>query len=139
MDFGASRTYSRKFVDKYIRIIKSAADNDREGVLKWSKELKFLTGYETKTMEDAHIDAVLILGEAFAKDEVFDFGTQNTTRRINDLVPVMLQHRLTPPPEETYSLHRKMSGAFLLCAKLKSKIKCKDLFDEIWKNYQFSS
>lgn len=139
MDFGASRTYSRKFVDIYIRIIKSAADNDREGVLKWSRELKFLTGYETKTMEDAHIDAVLILGEAFAKNDIFDFGTQNTTRRINDLVPVMLQHRLTPPPEETYSLHRKMSGAFLLCAKLKSKIKCKDLFDEIWNNYKFSS
>ena len=139
LDFGASRTYSKNFVDKYIRIIRAAADNDREGVLKWSRELKFLTGYETKTMEDAHVDAVLILGEAFRKDEEFDFSAQQTTKRINDLVPVMLQHRLTPPPEETYSLHRKMSGAFLLCAKLKSKIKCKDLFDQVWNNYKFST
>ncbi|CAF1005696.1 unnamed protein product [Brachionus calyciflorus] len=139
LDFGASRTYSRKFVDKYIRIIKAAADNDREGVLKWSRELKFLTGYETKMMEDAHVDAVLILGEAFRKDEEFDFGKQKTTRRINDIIPVMVEHRLTPPPEETYSLHRKMSGAFLLCAKLQAKIKCKDLFDDIYNNYKFSS
>ncbi|RNA25867.1 atypical kinase mitochondrial-like isoform X1 [Brachionus plicatilis] len=137
LDFGASRTYSKMFVDKYIRIIKAAADNDRQGVLEWSRDLKFLTGYETKTMEEAHIDAVLILGEAFAKNEVFDFGKQNTTKRINDLVPVMLQHRLTPPPEETYSLHRKMSGAFLLCAKLKSKIQCKDLFDEYYDRKAF--
>lgn len=54
----------------------------------------------------AHSDAVLILGEAFRRDEPFDFGLQETTRRINELVPVMLQHRLTPPPDETYSLHR---------------------------------
>ncbi len=57
-------------------------------------------------MEQAHSDAVLILGEAFQKDEIFDFGAQETTRKINELVPVMLKYRLTPPPEETYSLHR---------------------------------
>lgn len=139
LDFGATRSYSSKFVDKYIRVIRAAADNDREGIIKWSRELKFLTGYETKNMDDAHSDAVLILGEAFKKDEPFDFSSQNTTRRINDLVPVMLKYRLTPPPEETYSLHRKMSGAFLLCAKLKANINCKPLFEEVWSKYKFES
>lgn len=139
LDFGATREYSSNFVDKYIRVIHSAANKDKEGILKWSRELKFLTGYETKAMDDAHAEAVLILGEAFNNDGIFDFSKQDTTRRINDLVPVMLKHRLTPPPEETYSLHRKMSGAFLLCAKLKAKINCKPLFDEVWKNYKFQS
>jgi aarF domain-containing kinase len=106
IDFGATREFSKMFVDKYIRIIRAAADGDRESILKWSRDLKFLTGYETKAMENAHTDAVLILGEAFATDGEFDFGKQNTTKRINNLVPVMLKHRLTPPPEETYSLHR---------------------------------
>ena len=89
-------------------------------------------------MEKAHIDAVMILGEAFAKDGPFDFQTQDTTRRIHNLIPVMLKHRLTPPPEETYSLHRKMSGAFLLCTKLSAKINCKRIFDPIWQNYKFN-
>ena len=137
IDFGATREYSKQFVDKYIRIIRGAADGDRESVLKWSRELKFLTGYETKMMENAHVDAVCILGEAFSHNAEFDFGQQKTTKRINDLVPVMLKYRLTPPPEETYSLHRKMSGAFLLCAKLKAKINCKSLFDKIWTEYNF--
>ena len=90
-------------------------------------------------MEKAHIDAVMILGEAFRSTGPFDFGTQNTTLRIQRLVPTMLNHRLTPPPEESYSLHRKMSGAFLLCAKLNAKIECDELFDRVWSNYQFDS
>ncbi|KAK6998741.1 Atypical kinase coq8a mitochondrial, partial [Biomphalaria glabrata] len=89
-------------------------------------------------MEDAHCDAVAILGEAFSVD-VFDFGQQSVTARVQSLIPVMMKHRLTPPPEETYSLHRKMSGAFLLCAKLKAQVNCKSLFDKIWKNYQFEN
>jgi len=35
-------------MDMYIQVIKSAADGDREGVLKMSQAMGFLTGYETK-------------------------------------------------------------------------------------------
>ena len=51
------------------------------------------------------------------------------------LVPVMLNQRLKAPPEETYSLHRKMSGAFLLSAKLGAKIDCKSFFDDVIARY----
>ena len=87
-------------------------------------------------MEDAHCDAVQILGEAYSQ-KVFDFGSQDTTARIHNLIPVMVKHRLTPPPEETYSLHRKMSGTFLLCAKLRGRVACSELFHEIWENYKY--
>lgn len=33
-------------------------------------------------MEDAHVEAVMILGEAFRYDRPFDFGSQDTTKRI---------------------------------------------------------
>ena len=87
-------------------------------------------------MEEAHIDAVMILGEVFQRAEPFDFGAQNTTRRIQALVPTMLKHRLCPPPEEIYSLHRKLSGIFLLIAKLNVKFECKSMFDKVYKAYR---
>lgn len=139
LDFGACREYDKSFVDKYMRVIKAAADRDESKVLEYSMDLGFLTGYEAKVMQKAHVDAVMILGEAFSRDGPFNFGMQDTTRRIQNLVPVMLQHRLTPPPEETYSLHRKLSGIFLLCAKLRADINCKELFDEIYARYRFQS
>ena len=88
-------------------------------------------------MKDAHVEAVMILGEAFRENRPFSFGSQDTTARIQNLVPIMLKHRLTAPPEESYSLHRKMSGCFLLCSKLKASINCKPMFDDMWNNYTF--
>ncbi|XP_034839318.2 atypical kinase COQ8B, mitochondrial isoform X1 [Maniola hyperantus] len=138
LDFGATRQYSKEFMDQYIEIIKAASEGDREAILKKSLEMKFLTGYESKIMEETHVDTVLIMGEVFTMkgSGEFDFGAQNTTRRIQAVVPTILTHRLCPPPEEIYSLHRKLSGVFLLCSKMKIKMNCRDMFEEIYQQYK---
>lgn len=92
-------------------------------------------------MEETHVDTVMIMGEVFTSDGSgeFDFSTQQTTRRIQALVPTILTHRLCPPPEEIYSLHRKLSGVFLLCSKLKIKMNCRTMFQEIYEQYKTNS
>ncbi|XP_074133648.1 atypical kinase COQ8B, mitochondrial [Sminthopsis crassicaudata] len=135
LDFGASRKFGSEFTDHYIEVVKAAADGDRVRVLKKSQDLKFLTGYETKAFSEAHVEAVMILGEPFASTGPYDFGAGDTARRVQNLVPVMLRHRLCPPPEETYALHRKLAGAFLACARLGANIPCGDLFHEVYQNY----
>ena len=36
-------------------------------------------------------------------------------------MPIMLKNRLKGPPKEVYSLHRMLSGCFLLNMQLKAK------------------
>ena len=37
-------------------------------------------------MNNAHAESVLILGECFREDKVFDFGALKTTQRMQELV-----------------------------------------------------
>jgi len=136
LDFGATRSFDQKFLSDYLRIIKAAADNNRELVLNLSKEMGFLTGYESKAMEEAHVDMVMIMGEVFQYDGEFDFGSQNSTKRIQSLLPIILHQRLAPPPEEIYSIHRKLSGIFLLCSRLKAKFMCRKLFFDTYEQFK---
>lgn len=137
LDFGASREYPDEFVDPYIKVLIAASKNDRNAIRDLSIQLGYLTGAESKPMLDAHIDSVLTLAEPFQSSgpQVYDFRDQTITDRVRGLIPVMVRERLAPPPEETYSLHRKLSGAFLLCARLGSRVPCRDLFEKAVETY----
>ncbi|KAI1262429.1 ABC1-domain-containing protein [Xylariaceae sp. FL1019] len=132
LDFGASREFPEEFVAQYLSLLAAAARRDREAVIDLSQRLGYLTGHESRTMLDAHVASILTLSEPFLQSapEVYDFADQTITERVRDLIPVMVRERLSPPPEETYSLHRKLSGAFLLCARLESRVACRGLFED---------
>lgn len=130
LDFGASREYPGEFVRQYVRLLDAASRADRDAVRVLSVHLGYLTGHESKAMLDAHVDSILTIAEPFlaSAPAVYDFHDQTITERVKALIPLMLHERLAPPPEETYSLHRKLSGAFLLCARLGSKVPCREMF-----------
>lgn len=86
-------------------------------------------------MINAHIASMLALGEPFRPDALnpYPFANQTITSRVKSQIPIMLKHRLTPPPKETYSLNRKLSGAFLLCSRLGSNVSCRDIWNDVTK------
>jgi len=88
-------------------------------------------------MINAHVQSMILLGTPFRRitSQPFDFAGQKVTDQIRDFIPIMLRNRLTPPPKETYSLNRKLSGAFLLCTRLKAKVDCATIWDEIARMY----
>ena len=132
LDFGASRAYPEAFITTYVRTLIAASKNDRQKCHDLSIELGYLTGMESQAMIDAHVSSVTTIAEPFmtSSPDLYDFSNQTITDRVRELIPTMIRERLAPPPEETYSLHRKLSGAFLLCARLGSKVPCKELFVE---------
>jgi aarF domain-containing kinase len=130
LDFGASRDFPAKFVEPYVALLIAASKGDRDSCQKYSIELGYLTGREGPEMLKAHVDSILTLAEPFLENapEVYDFEDQTITDRVRSNIGLMLRERQAPPPEETYSLHRKLSGAFLLCARLKSKVPAREMF-----------
>ncbi|KAK1408909.1 hypothetical protein QVD17_41061 [Tagetes erecta] len=137
IDFGAARSYAKTFVDDYLRMVVACANSDREGVLKMSQRLGFLTGKESEIMLESHVQAAFVVGLPFARPGDYDFRANNITQSLSNIGGTMLRHRLTPPPDEVYSLHRKLAGAFLACIKIGAVVPCRDLLLQVYESYKF--
>ncbi|KAF5329359.1 hypothetical protein D9619_009181 [Psilocybe cf. subviscida] len=141
VDFGATRTYSKEFMDSWFSILQAATLGDRDACIDWSLKVGYLTGQENELMLDAHVNSMTLLATPFKPDTSMPFafgqGTQwsEITAQIRAQIPVMLQHRLTPPPKETYSLNRKLSGAFLLASRLGATVDTRAIWDKVVGKY----
>ncbi|KAL1937976.1 hypothetical protein VTO73DRAFT_12726 [Trametes versicolor] len=142
VDFGATREYSKEFIDNWLHLLSAAVAEDRDACVEWSLKLGYLTGQENEVMLDAHVKSMVLLGTPFkaTTPQPFTFGPGSAwadiTAEIRAQIPVMLQHRLTPPPRETYSLNRKLSGAFLLASRLGAEVDCRKLWTDVVEGYR---
>ncbi|PPQ93501.1 hypothetical protein CVT25_005242 [Psilocybe cyanescens] len=143
VDFGATRTYSKEFMDSWLALLQAAAVGDREACIEWSLKVGYLTGQENSLMLDAHVNSMTLLATLFKSEtqQPFSFGQgsqwADITAAIRAQIPVMLNHRLTPPPKETYSLNRKLSGSFLLASRLGAEVDTKAIWDKVVGKYRF--
>ena len=135
IDFGAARDYGEEFCNNYMMIVHGGAKKDKEQVLKYSKDIGFLTGYENDVFKDSHNLAIHAIAAPFNSTGKFDFGNTEMTKTIYQLIPLMLRHRLKSPPSEIYTLHRKLSGVYLMCIHLKAQVDVKAHFEQIYEKY----
>ncbi|KAG7388772.1 putative aarF domain-containing protein kinase 4 [Phytophthora pseudosyringae] len=135
VDFGAARAYPKPFVDDYFNIVWAAANEDEKTLVDYSIKMHFLTGDESPVMMRAHVAAGMVVGEPFRSHEPFDFQKSKLTTRLGQHTEVFMHGRLTPPPQEVYSLHRKLAGAFLMCIKLRAVVPCRSVLEDVQRQY----
>ncbi|KJP86461.1 Atypical/ABC1/ABC1-A protein kinase [Plasmodium fragile] len=138
IDFGATRYYDNEFVDNYLRLVKASVEEDQSKIYHYSYKLNFFVGKEIEEMKNSHIKSVILVGEPF-KYPVYDFANNDIAKQIYKLLPTIIYNRLVPPRSEIYTLHRKLSGSFLICMKLKAKVKAAQIFNSIYDNYKFTT
>jgi aarF domain-containing kinase len=95
IDFGATREYSKEFVDGYLRVVWASANRDEETLMAQSRRMGFLTGEENDAMLHAHKMSGFTVGEPFWTDEPFDFRGSEISTRMGEHTSVFLKHRLT--------------------------------------------
>jgi aarF domain-containing kinase len=137
IDFGATREFPKEFVDGYLRIVWANANRDEATLMEQSRKMGFLTGEENDLMLNAHKLSGFTVGEPFATDEPFDFQGSRISSRMSEHTSVFFKHRLTPPPEEVYTLHRKLAGAYMLCIKLGAVVRCRDMLEDVVREHTF--
>ena len=132
LDLGAGRDFEEDFLDNYMQVVWGAYKDDRDAILNHSHNIGFLTGDENKEMLNAHYKGTMIVGEPFRTKagELYDFGVAGLTEKVQDIMPTMAKYRLTPPPEEIYSLHKKIIGTYLMCIKLKARVPAREILEE---------
>lgn len=140
IDFGACQQYEPEFADNYLRLVRACADGyaERDAIVHLSRELGFLTGDESLLMLEAHVNAAVLVGSPFAaQSQPYDFGRQDIAKRIASDVSTMIKHRLTPPREEVYTLHRRLNGCFQLAARVGARIRARDILLEAYDNHEW--
>ncbi|CAO1634110.1 unnamed protein product [Parajaminaea phylloscopi] len=146
IDFGATREYERGFMDDWLRLLLSAIRGDHDECRRWSMKVGYLLTdssgecIESDAMVHSHVTSMALLGSPFRTKAGarYDFaGHAALTDQIKAHIPTMLRERKTPPPKETYSLNRKLSGTFLLCSKLAAQVDCAAVLRDVIDGYEF--
>jgi len=93
-----------------------------------------LTGEENKEMFNAQYKGTMIVGEPFRTKpgELYDFGQAGITQKVHSILPTLSKHRLTPPPQEVYSLHKKIIGSYLMCIKLRAQVPARSILEDTY-------
>ncbi|KAJ3755059.1 ABC1-domain-containing protein [Lentinula raphanica] len=157
IDFGATREFGPEFLHGWQRLLEAAASLDLtkpetlhespawDACINESISIGYLVGgpgegesFESPEMIEAHVTSLALLAYPFNErtSQPVQFGEgsefkRNTERIRNELIPVMLRERKKGPPRETYSLNRKLSGAFLLASRLGATIPARDIWEDV--------
>lgn len=124
LDFGATRTYSKKIVSAYKKFFAAAIAEDREAVFSSARAIGYFQQEMREDQRELLLDLLLMATEPFRTEGGYDFAKSDLGRRLGDIgmeLSVEKGYWHTPPADALF-LHRKLGGMYLLANRLQARV-----------------
>lgn len=129
LDFGATRALSAPVVERYRRITRAIVAGDLRAVRDGAIEIGYVTPADGGAVIDAAVALIMLVCEPLRHRGAFDFGASDLPARARamGLDLAFRQGLLRAPPADTLFLHRKLAGAYLVCARIGARVNVRAL------------
>jgi len=127
IDFGATRKYSRDFIQKYIYLLELVAAHKTSELKNFLIEFQFMDPRESQSAFIAFEKLLQVAIRPFftknLKNNLFDFADSNYIEESKLAVNVLTRELVySPPPHSILFLHRKLAGVYSILKNLEAKI-----------------
>lgn len=124
LDFGATREYSDRFSDGYLKAFACVIKHDEQGLNAALTQIGFFSQTILPEQREAVLNLVKMACEPMLLDEDYDFKASGLAQKLREAGTIlsMEQDYWHTPPADALFLHRKIGGMYLLAARIGAKV-----------------
>ncbi len=130
IDFGATKNPPKEFLMGYQKLLLACVYQDKEMFFHHLYEMNYLSSDKVSN-ENFFWDYAKVLGSPFQED-YYDWGESNIADKILELAPRLFSEiSVGNPPKHSVFLDRKISGVFFVLQKLRARVDCMSVLNEV--------
>ena len=143
LDFGATRRFSRPFLEQYYNIVAGAYNDDEAQILNGAEGIGLMRTQFSDAVRESFIEVCRLIIEPFVDPQAhpgrvpeewlttageYRWGPTDLPKRVSSAVAKAAMSRyFRVPPREIVFLHRRLVGVFVLVAVLNGELKSHEL------------
>lgn len=135
LDFGATQLYAPPRRDAMRALLQATVEGNDEDIARAAAQVGYLAEDDPARYRQAFVDLLRIAAEPARRNAPFTFSGSDLPQRMRDaLVQLRLRDKFNRiPPMDVLYLHRKISGQYLLMARLKVTLPMREIVREVLK------
>lgn len=122
LDFGATESFEKKFINSYRRMIKGSVTQDDELFMLAAKELGFITPTDSEEYVRAFKKLCYDIVEPYHQNKEYDWKESDLLGRVFKQAIRFKNFDLRTPPKNLLFLDRKTAGVYIFLSILHAKI-----------------
>lgn len=124
LDFGATREFKARFTSNYRKLAIAAVHGDRDAMALAAEKVGYSIGDEDTRYRELILDLLMLGLEPLRYDEPYDFAASTMPAKISELgqQATGFADFWHAPPTDVVYFHRKLSGMFMLAARMNARV-----------------